>query len=142
MSRRQLSEFINIKYNLTVRKEQVRKYLKMVAPEGVRERWKKVIRRRIYETDGPGDVFYTDGNDKLKQWDFAILGCIDGFSRKILWLRVTTTNNDPIVIANYYLDFISRSKFCSKVLRMDRGNENIYYEDLQLFLSGDPESFL
>ena len=35
---RQLSEFIDIKYNLTVSKEQVRKCLKVFDPEGVRER--------------------------------------------------------------------------------------------------------
>ena len=121
---RQLSEFINIKYNLTVSKEQVRKYLKVVDPEGVKERWRKVKRCRISETDGPGDVFHMDGNDKLKWWGLTIHACIDGFSRKI-WLRVATTNSDPIVIANYYLDFITRSKFCPKVLRMHRGNENI-----------------
>ena len=123
---RQLSEFISIKYNLTVSKEQVRKCLKVVDPEGVRERWRKVIRRQIYETAGPGDVFHMDGNDKLKRRGFAIHGCIDGFSRKILWLRVVTTNSEPNVIANYYLDFISRSKFCPNVLGMDCGNENIY----------------
>ena len=108
----------------------------------MKERWRKVIRHRIYETDGPGDVFHVDGNDKLKRWGFAIHGCIDGFSRKILRLRVATTNMDPIVISNYYLDFMSRSKFCPNVLRMDRGNENICCEDLQVFLTGDPESFL
>ena len=67
---RQLSEFINIKYNLTVSKEQVRKCLKVVDPEGVNERWRKVKRRRIYETNRPGDVFHMDGNDKLKRWWF------------------------------------------------------------------------
>ena len=41
---RQLSEFINIKYNLTVSKEQVRKCIKVVDPEGVKERWRKVKR--------------------------------------------------------------------------------------------------
>ena len=107
----------------------------------MKERWSKVTKRRIYEIDGPGDVFYMDGNDKLKWWGFAIHGCMDGFSRKILWLRVATTNSDPIAMANYYSDFISRSKFCPKVLRMDRGNENIYCEDLQVFLTGDLESF-
>ena len=137
MGYRQLSEFINIKYNVTGSKEQVRKCLKIVDPERVTERWRKVIRRRIYETDGPGDVFHMDGNDK----QFAIHGCINGFSRKIC-LRVATTNSDPTVIANYFLDFISRSKFCPKVLRMDSGNENMYYEDLQVFLTGGPESFL
>ena len=68
---RQLSEFINIKYNLTVSKEQIRKCLKVVDPEGVKERWRKVKRHWIYETDGSGDVFHMDGNDKLKRWGFA-----------------------------------------------------------------------
>ena len=77
---RQLSEFINIKYNLTVSKEQVRKCLKVVDPEGVKERWRKVKRRRIYETDGPGDVFHKDGNDKLKRWGFA--SSLDQLSQK------------------------------------------------------------
>ena len=62
---RQLSKFLNINYNLTVSKEQVRKCFEVVDPEGVKERWRKVKRRRIYETDGPRDVFHMDGNDKL-----------------------------------------------------------------------------
>ena len=64
---RQLSEFINIKYNLTASKEQVRKCLKVVDSEDVKESWRKVKSRRIYETDGPGDVFHMNGNDKLKR---------------------------------------------------------------------------
>ena len=71
MGYRQLSKFFNIKYNLTVSKEQVRKCLKVVDPEGVKERWRKVKRRPIYETDGPEDVFHMDGNDKLKRWTFT-----------------------------------------------------------------------
>ena len=77
---RQLSEFINIKYNLTVSKEQVRKYLKVVDPEGVKERWRKVKSCRIYETDGPGDVFHMDGNDKLKRRGFP--SSLDQLSQK------------------------------------------------------------
>ena len=50
---RQLSEFININYNWTVSKGQVRKCLKVVDP-GVKERWRKVIRCWIYKTDGSG----------------------------------------------------------------------------------------
>ena len=38
LGHRQLSEFINIKYNLSVSKKQVRKCLKVVDPEGVKER--------------------------------------------------------------------------------------------------------
>ena len=39
-----------------------------------------------------------DGNDRLKRFGFAIHGCIHGFSRKLIWLFVSTTNNDPLVV--------------------------------------------
>ena len=88
---RQVSGFINFKHNLTVSEEQVRKCLKVVGPEGVKERWRKVIGSRIYEADGPGDVLHMEGNNELQRWGFAIHGCIDGFRRRILWLMVGTT---------------------------------------------------
>ena len=77
---RQLSEFINIKYNLTVSKKQVRKCLKVGDPECVKEICRKVKKRWIYETDGPGDVFHMDGNDKLKRRGFP--SSLDQLSQK------------------------------------------------------------
>ena len=73
---------------------------------------------------------YIDGNDKLKRWGFCIDGCVDGFSRKILWLHVASSNNDPLIIANYFLTWIKRYKLVLKTLRMDSGTENIHCEDL------------
>ena len=51
------------------------------------------IKRRVYESKGPGDIYYIDGNDKLKKWWICIHGGIDGFNRKLLWLKAATTNN-------------------------------------------------
>ena len=73
---------------------------------------------------------------------FAIHGFIDGFSRKIVWLRVSTSNNDPLIIANFYLSCISKYNVCPRYLRMDCGDENIYYEYLQVFFNENPESFI
>lgn len=67
---------------------------------------------------------------------------MDGFSRKLLWLKVSTTNNDPLVIANFYLDFVNNKKITPKVVRFDRGTENIYIQDLQVFFTNDINSFL
>ena len=39
------------------------------------------------------------GYDKLKPYGFPIHGAVDGFSRRILWLEVTRSNNDPKVVA-------------------------------------------
>ena len=80
LGQRQLSKLVIIKYNLTVSKDQVRKCLKVVDPEGVKKRWRKIKRRRIYETDGPGDAFHMDGNDRLKRWEFA--SSLDQLSQK------------------------------------------------------------
>ena len=137
-----MTEIISLKYCANIAKDDVRKALLRVDPDGVASRKKKAIRRRIYETNGPLDVLHIDGNDKLKRFGFAIHGAIDGFSRKLLWLVVSTTNNDPIVIANYYLNCISRLGKAPKTLRMDLGTENIYCQDLQVFFTKIDDSFL
>ncbi len=81
---------------------------------------------------GPNFCWHIDGNDKLLPYGFAIHGCIDGyvvdfynthdtskfnlatnylynsFSRKILWLEVSSTNKNSSVIAGYYLKAVEK----------------------------------
>ena len=57
---------------------------------------------------GPNFVHSLDGHDKLMGYQnstfpLAIYGCIDTASRKLLWLRVWTSNSDPLVIGRWYL---------------------------------------
>ena len=49
---------------------------------------------------------FIDGYDIIKSFGFPIIGCIDGFSRKILWLEIVNSNNDPFATASAYLNFI------------------------------------
>ena len=65
---RQMTEIINSKYNLNVSKENVQLALLEVDPQGVEDRRGKTINQRNYYTDGPGDFYHIDGNDKLKKW--------------------------------------------------------------------------
>ena len=58
---------------------------------------------------GSNWVWHVDGHDKLKPYGFCIHGGIDGFSRKLLWLHVDQTNNDPWYIAKYYMDYVKRN---------------------------------
>ena len=81
---RQMTEIISLKYGVNILKEHMRKALVNIYPEGVSMRKEKTRRRRTYRTNGPFDVFHIDGNDKLKRFGFAIHGCIDGFSRKLI----------------------------------------------------------
>ena len=130
-----MTEIISLKHGVNISKEHVRKALVDIDPEGVSMRKKKTIKRRTYETNGPFDVFHIDGNDKLKRFGFAIHGCIDGFSRKLIWLFVSTTNNILLVDANFYLKAITNLGRAPNTLRMDLGTENIYCKELQAFFT-------
>lgn len=132
---RQMREIVSMKYNVNLLKESVRQALLIVNLDGVENRRKRTKKRRIYESKGPFDIVHIDRNDKLKRFGFAIHGAIDGFSRKLLWPFLSTTNNDPLVIANYYLNCIKHYKKAPKTLRMDLGTENIYCEDLQVYFT-------
>ena len=80
------------------------------------------------------EYFNIEDTDKLK--NFPIHGCIDGFSRKLMWLVVSASNNDPSVIANGFLLCIKKHRRVSDVLGMDCGIENIYCEDMKVFFTG------
>ena len=83
---------------LVVDRETIRTILKALNPEGVLLRAAHKLQRRVYVSNGANDIWHIDGYDKLKPFGFAIHGCIDGFSRRILWLKVGSTNNNPKVI--------------------------------------------
>ena len=59
--------------------------LKEVNPEGTQLRKSHRLNRRVYRNPGPNYAWHIDGYDKLKVWGFPIHGCIDGYSRRILW---------------------------------------------------------
>ena len=74
---------------------------------------------------GKNFAWHIDQYDKLSTFEFYIHGCIDGYiiiiiskinhnnsvilsySRKVLWLRLTSTNRDPAVTLGYFLECIN-----------------------------------
>ena len=79
----------------------VQDLLKEMDPEGSELRRKHRLKRRVYQNPGPNYSWHIDGYDKLKCWGFPIHGAIDGFSRRILWLEITRSNNSPNKIATF-----------------------------------------
>lgn len=122
-----------LKNNLVISMEKVRLILKVLDRQGVEFRKRRKLKRREYISDGPNSIWHIDGYDKLKPFGITIHGCIDGFSRKIIWLKAGITNNDPKVIAGYYLESVVRCGGCPKTIRSDFGTENKYVEDMQTF---------
>ena len=88
---------------LTADKETVGLILKSPDPIGVDKRKKWKLTRREYHSFGPNHTWHIDGYDKLKPFGTAIHRAIDGYSRRILWLKLSSGNNNPKIIANYYL---------------------------------------
>lgn len=76
---------------------------------------------------------YFLGYDKLKPYGFPIHGAIDGYSRKILWLEVTRSNNKPENVARFYLDCVKGNEGCPILLRTDCGTENVVMAGMQCY---------
>ena len=74
-----------------------------------------------HSSPGPNFCWHIDiGYDKLKPYGFPIYGGIDGYSRKVLWLKVARTNNNPHMVANFFFECVCEqgglSIECSKWL--------------------------
>lgn len=75
-----------------------------------------------------------DSYDKLKPYGIAINGCIDGFRHYVIWMEAFTTNNDPEVIAIYFIELITSKGGFPERMHADRGTENGQVEQMQKFL--------
>ena len=121
------------------RANDVRMVLKYLDPVGVALRTAKTLRRRAYYADGPNFIWHVDGYDKLKPFGLCISGCICGFSRKVIWLKVYHTNNDPRVIGGYFLQAVEEFGGCPKFVRSDYGTENGHMCMFQTFFQDADE---
>lgn len=126
-----------VDHHLSVSKEFVRSALRIMDPEGVEIRSKNGLHRRQYNGKGPNFIWHLDGYDKLKPYGFCIHGCIDGYSRQVMWLEVGRTNNHPGVIANYFLNCVQSVSGTATVIRGDMGTENCRVAAIQRFLRHD-----
>ena len=121
-------------YGIVIDRDTVRRIVKNLDPVGVESRSRKRFRRRRYVAPGPNVIWHIDGYDKLKPYGFCIHGAIDGYSRRILWLEVGSTNNDPMVTVQYYIDCVRQLGSFPRVVRGDCGAENIHIAAVQRFL--------
>ena len=65
----------------------VAQVLKHLDPIGFDTRRRQTLRRRLCYSQGPNWVWDLDGYDKLKPYGFEMHDCIDGYSRRVLWLK-------------------------------------------------------
>ena len=122
---RAMHKRLMVDYNLVTDGETVRQVLKIVDPAGVQRRSKHRLKRRSYKVKGPNYIWHVDGYDKLKPFGFCIHGALDGYSRRVLWLEVDPSNNDPKVVGQYYINYICQIGGAPRLVRADCGTENV-----------------
>ena len=115
-------------------KETVRLCMKNLNESHVALRQCRRLQRRQYTSPGPDHMWHISGCDKLKPYGFTIHGAIDGFTRKIIWLNVSSSNNNPAYIAYYFIQTITELGRIPQVIRGDRGSENMTICGIQRFL--------
>ena len=95
------------------------------------------LQRRSYVSPGPNATWHVDGYDKLKPYGLPIHGCVDGFSRRIMWLKVCKSNNDPVIPAGFFLHAVEENGMRPMLVQTDCGTENGILAALQCLLAGE-----
>jgi len=64
----------------------------------------------------------------------AIYGSIDTCSRKIVWLKVWSSNSNPVLIGRFYIEHLFSTNTISKHIRVDKGTETVSMAGIHCYL--------
>ena len=127
---------LHMDYGIQAPRRKVEIILRQVDPEGTALRRAHALRRRMYTNPGPKFAWHVGGYDKLKPYGFPFHGAVDGFSRRVVWLRICHSNNDPCHVAALFYDCVKSNKGCPRVLQADCGTENGTMAAMQCYFRG------
>eukprot|EP00794_Sanderia_malayensis_P010667 gene10667-11796_t len=115
---------------IKVQRWRMRDSMKRVDPIGKIARKLFLVRRRIYSVRSPNALWHIDSHHKLIRWRIVTHGCIDGFSRLIIYLH-SCCNNKAETVKCLFEDAISGFYWPRRV-RSDQGMENVEVAKLML----------
>ena len=75
------------------------------------------LARSIYCSNGPNDLCHCDGYYQIKQYGFPIHGGVDGFSGKILWLKVVKIKQQSYRSSDFIFKCDKRVGFMRKSVK-------------------------
>ena len=108
---------------INVQRFRIRESLKRIDGIGRAVRRRYAICRRAYNVAGPNHLWHIDSNHKLISWRLVIHGCIDGYSRAIVYLKCCT-DNEASTVLQYFEQGVQEFGLPSRV-RGDQGMENV-----------------
>ena len=139
---RAMAHKVRTEHKLNVPRHLVYTVMSELDPEGLEERSvnKKLKKKKIpFRSDGPNWLHSLDGHDKLmgfQNWTFpiAIYGSLDTFSRKLMFLRVWSSNSNPILIGKFFWEHLSDTMVLPSYIRVDKGTETGKMATMQIYL--------
>lgn len=108
---------------IVVQRQRIRESLKRIDPVNSALRWNMVARRRSYNVRAAQSLYHMDGHHSLIRWRFVVHGCIDGFSRLIVYLNCSE-NNRAATVLDLFKGAVDVFGLPSRV-RADKGVENV-----------------
>lgn len=110
--------------------------LKAVDPFGIFLRGLQInlVPRVPYSVPGPLSLWHIDGNHKLIRWRIVIHGGIDGFSRRVMYLRANNNNRSDTVLQCFVSAVTEHG--LPHCVRSDKGGENV---DVARYMLQHPE---
>ena len=117
---------------LRVQRHRIRECLTRVDPTNTALQWGIVVCRRKYYVPWPNSLWHLDGHGSLIRWGLVVHGCIDGFSRRIIFLEVAPNNLAATVLHHFIEAIENDSGLWPSRIRVDRGVENVLVCDAMI----------
>lgn len=115
---------IRFGYQANSPRRDLREAIREVDPKGVEDRrLRRLHKRGQYGVPGPNRIWSIDGHDKLSRFGFEIYGCIDAYSRCIMWAYVGHSNRTAVSVMKQYLLTVKAKDKYPKLIRSDCGSE-------------------
>ena len=108
-----------------VPRRRLRASITRIDPANVALRWGAAVYRRCYQVPWANSLWHLDGHHSLIRWSLVIHGCIDGFSRRIIFLHCSA-NNLATTVLNLFHSAVERDGgIWPSRIRVDYGVENV-----------------
>ena len=88
---------------INVQRRRLRSSVQRLNPRNGITRWQQALSRRSYHVPGPNSLWHIDGHHSLIRWRFVVHGCIDGFSRMIIYLHCATIIGQTLFLITFVM---------------------------------------